>query len=131
MQGVRDENELYRQFEAFPWEDHLHVDQTFAFDAVAFGAPFTNSMFVAQKMKDALVDRFRKKVHRRPSVDRQFPQLRFHIHIDHGRCTLSLDSWGASLHQRGYRSLPILLPSMKSWPQGCFCSQDGRGKANF
>lgn len=128
---VRDENELYRQFEAFPWEDHMHVDQTFAFDAVAFGAPFTNSMFVAQKMKDALVDRFRKKVHRRPSVDRQFPQLRFHIHIDHGRCTLSLDSSGASLHQRGYRSLTNIAPINEVLAAGMLLLAGWKGQSEF
>jgi putative N6-adenine-specific DNA methylase len=55
------------------------------------------------KVKDGVVDNFRKKYGRRPSVNVEDPDLRIHIHIRDTTCTLSLDSSGRSLHRRGYR----------------------------
>jgi putative N6-adenine-specific DNA methylase len=65
---------------------------------------FKHSHYVALKVKDAIADQFRDAYKRRPSVDLENPVLRINIHITEKNCTLSLDSSGASLHQRGYRA---------------------------
>ena len=72
-------------------------------DAVISYTVFTNSQFVAQKSKDAVVDRLRDKLGKRPSVDLENPDLRINIHLFKDLCTVSLDSSGQSLHRRGYR----------------------------
>jgi len=64
---------------------------------------FTNTLFVAQKAKDAIADRFRTIYGSRPSVDLDNPDLRINIHLQKELCTVSLDSSGHSLHKRGYR----------------------------
>lgn len=100
------ENELalYNMMNTFPWEEYLTENQTFAIDSVVSGTTFTHSLFVSQKAKDGLVDRFRSKTGIRPSVDTNNPDLRINIHIYNQDCTLSLDSSGDSLHKRGYRT---------------------------
>jgi len=64
---------------------------------------FTNSQFVAQKSKDAIVDRLRDKSGKRPSVDLENPDLKINVHLFKDSCTVALDSSGQSLHRRGYR----------------------------
>jgi len=70
---------------------------------VAIDSAFDNSLFVAQRVKDAIVDQFRGRFGKRPSVDADNPDLRVNIHIHGDKATLSLDSSGQSLTRRGYR----------------------------
>jgi putative N6-adenine-specific DNA methylase len=63
-----------------------------------------HSLFAALKIKDAIVDRCRREQGARPNVDREHPDLLVHAHFAGGRCALSLDAVGSSLHERGYRT---------------------------
>ena len=107
---INAQEDLYREIREFPWEDHLDADSTLAVDAVISYTVFTNSQFVAQKTKDAIVDRFREKTGKRPSVDLDNPGLRINVHLFKNTCTVSLDSSGNSLHKRGYRRQTGIAP---------------------
>lgn len=98
-----DEAALYRGMQAIAWADYLRTDQTLAVDTVVNSRTFTHSHFVALKTKDAVVDQFRQRSGRRPSVDTQAPDLRIHVHINDHTVRVLLDSSGESLHRRGYR----------------------------
>ena len=76
---------------------------TFAIDPVVHSPHFNNSQFVALKVKDAIVDRFRELTSLRPSVRREQPDLLINVHIPGKWVNISLDSSGSSLHKRGYR----------------------------
>jgi putative N6-adenine-specific DNA methylase len=62
-----------------------------------------NTMFAALKIKDAICDRLKSELGARPDVDKERPDLLVQAHFSKGRCTLSLDASGSSLHERGYR----------------------------
>ncbi|MGK0139281.1 MAG: putative N6-adenine-specific DNA methylase [Algoriphagus sp.] len=98
-----DEFELYNQIYAVQWEEIFGVNDTFAITATVSGTLFTHSQYVALKTKDAMVDRFRKKFGKRPSVDVSDADYQFNIHIQYDSCTISLNSSGDSLNRRGYR----------------------------
>ncbi|MFH1296585.1 MAG: THUMP domain-containing protein [Bacteroidota bacterium] len=100
---VTKQQDLYDQIHAIPWEEFITEYHTFAIDAVISQSAFTNTLFVAQKAKDAIADRFRLLYGKRPSVDLDHPDLRINIHLYKEQCTVSLDSSGPSLHKRGYR----------------------------
>ncbi len=100
---VTEQKDLYRNLNEFAWEELIGPDQTLAIDAVISYTVFTNSQFVAQQSKDAIVDRIRDKTGRRPSVDLDDPDLRINVHMFKDSCTVALDSSGISLHRRGYR----------------------------
>ena len=97
------ERQLYRRIMDFDWSEYLGLKQTFAIDSIVFSNRFRHSQYVALKMKDAIVDQFRKKTGKRPSVDTRNPDVRFSVHVNHTHFTLSIDSSGDSLHKRGYR----------------------------
>ncbi|WP_348506176.1 THUMP domain-containing protein, partial [Parasphingorhabdus sp.] len=65
---VRDENDLYKKIYAMDWTEYLSVSETFAIDATVNSDQFTHSLYVSQKTKDAIVDKFRDTDGTRPDV---------------------------------------------------------------
>ncbi len=107
---VFNEKQLYEQLYTLNWPNHFGANTTFAFDTTLYSDSFKNSMFVSLKAKDALVDKFRAMGHKRPDVDSRSAQVRIHLHLQNNDLTVSLDSSGASLHQRGYRIATNIAP---------------------
>jgi putative N6-adenine-specific DNA methylase len=97
------EQEFYDGIYSMNWEEWMTADDTLAVDCTLNTEIFNHSYYIAQKTKDAIVDQFRKKFGRRPSVDTDFPTLRINIHVSREDVNVSLDSSGYSLHKRGYR----------------------------
>jgi 23S rRNA (guanine2445-N2)-methyltransferase / 23S rRNA (guanine2069-N7)-methyltransferase len=62
---------LYAGVRALPWEEHLAADGTLAVDFTGASAAIAHTVFGAQKVKDAVVDRFRERAGRRPSRSRK------------------------------------------------------------
>lgn len=107
---VRNEDDLYRGIKRIKWEEFMEVDDTLAINCTLHSDLFNHSQFLALKAKDAVVDRFREKMGRRPSVDLEQPTLRIHLHVHGEQVLVSLDSSGGSLHKRGYRDHTNLAP---------------------
>ncbi len=107
---VRSQQDLYDHLHDLRWEDWMEADQTLAVHAVAHHAVFTHTQFTEQLSKDAIVDRFRTRFGRRPSVDLDAPFLRIHVHLAGETCQILIDSSGDSLHKRGYRQATGLAP---------------------
>ncbi len=98
-----DEHELYHQIKKYEWEKLLNTDDTLAINATVNSDEFNHSLYVSQKTKDAICDRFVEKFDVRPNVDLDHPTLRIYIHIFKNQVSVSLDSSGDSLFKRGYR----------------------------
>lgn len=64
---------------------------------------FKTPLFASVLAKDAIRDRFRDLYDERPDVDRENPDVQFHLHIFRNEAQLFVDSSGESLHKRGYR----------------------------
>jgi 23S rRNA (guanine2445-N2)-methyltransferase / 23S rRNA (guanine2069-N7)-methyltransferase len=105
-----DADKLYAAVNQMPWENDLSPDGTLAVDFSGSSAGITHTQFGAQKVKDAIVDRFRARTGRRPSVDRARPDLQVNVHLHRELATLSLDLSGDSLHMRGYREAALAAP---------------------
>ena len=129
--SVSDPDALYQMCYDFPWEDYMEVTTTFAIDSIVFGDLFVHSQYVSQKAKDGLVDRFRDKVGERPNVKLNKPDLQINIHIEQDQCTLSLDSSGASLHQRGYRTATNIAPLNEVLAAGIILLSGWEGNTDF
>ena len=125
------ENVLYEKLYQFDWNAILSGDQTFAIDSVVHGKVFTHSLYVTQRCKDAIVDRFKNDHGKRPSVDTRNPDIRFSLHILGQKCSLSLDTSGRSLHHRGYRSLTNIAPINEVLAAGIIMLSDWDQKTDF
>lgn len=97
------EHELYENIKKFEWETLLGTDDTLAINATVNSEIFNHSLYVSQKTKDAICDRFVDKFSVRPDVDLDKPTIRIYVHIFQNFVNVSLDSSGDSLFKRGYR----------------------------
>jgi len=101
---TKHENHFYRKMQEINWAKFLNINDTFAIDGVTASKYMTHSKYLALKAKDAIVDQFREKTGRRPSVDKWNPTLRINVFLGHDNvCKISFDSSGDALHKRGYR----------------------------
>jgi putative N6-adenine-specific DNA methylase len=107
---VANEQDLYDKVKAIDWGMYLGADDTIGIDTALNTELFNHSQFISQKVKDAIVDQFREKHGRRPSVDLDRPIIRLNVHIYNDVVSLALDSSGESLHKRGYRAKTNLAP---------------------
>jgi len=128
---VYNEKSLYDGVASIDWSQFMTEKQTFVVDVTLYSEAFNNSQFVALKTKDAIVDQFRAKSGVRPSIDKDFPDLRIHIHLDRDQCTVSLDTSGESLHQRGYRSATNIAPINEVLAAGMLLLSGWEGTSHF
>ncbi|HQV36457.1 MAG TPA: THUMP domain-containing protein [Flavobacterium sp.] len=128
---VFNDKSLYDVISSIDWSQFMNEKQTFVVDVTLYSEAFNNSQFVALKTKDAIVDQFREKTGVRPSIDKDFPDLRIHIHLDRDQCTVSLDTSGESLHQRGYRSATNIAPINEVLAAGMLILSGWDGTSHF
>jgi 23S rRNA (guanine2445-N2)-methyltransferase / 23S rRNA (guanine2069-N7)-methyltransferase len=122
-----DADALYAGVMAVDWSEHLIQDATLAVDAVGVNEGLRNSQFIAQRVKDAVVDQCRDRFDWRPGVDTERPSLRLNLALRRERANLNIDLSGGPLHQRGYRRGTGLAPLKENlacamlvragWPQ--------------
>ena len=126
-----DVDRFYDKLFSFPWDEYMTVDQTFAIDTTIYSERFNHSQFISLKMKDAIADYFNFKFRKRPSVDTQNPDVKFHLHIDRELVTISLDSSGDALFKRGYRKEQGEAPINEVLASGMLQLAGWDGKGNF
>jgi 23S rRNA (guanine2445-N2)-methyltransferase / 23S rRNA (guanine2069-N7)-methyltransferase len=106
--AVEGPDDLYECAGKLPWEDHLLVSGTLAVEVTTTisRGPLAdlNTHFAEQRVKDAVVDRFRARVGTRPGVDLARPDIRINCHLTPEGATFGIDLSGGGLHRRGYRT---------------------------
>ncbi len=125
------EDTLYRGIMSMDWSKYMNSNQTFVIDTTVHSDYFKHSQFVSQKSKDAIVDQFRNKFGQRPSVDKDYPDLRINIHIDKDQVSVALDTSGASLHQRGYKTATNIAPINEVLAAGMLLLSGWEGRSDF
>jgi len=101
--NIHTAKDLYNKSVEYPWEDLMSVGQTFAVVPVVNSSLFNHTGYPALLLKDAIADRFRKKINRRPSVEPKNPDIVFNCHISGNQVDISIDSTLVPLFKRGYR----------------------------
>ncbi len=130
FKATNDQN-LYKGIQGIDWTKYIGESQTFVIDTTIHSDNFKHSQFVSQKAKDAIVDQFREKTGQRPSVDKDFPDLRINIHIDKDQVSVALDTSGASLHHRGYRTATNIAPINEVLAAGMLLLSGWDGSSDF
>ena len=107
---VADFDQLYELASRPRWEELVGVRRTFAVRATVTNGPFTDRHFAALRVKDALVDRIRRRRGSRPSVDRHDPDVPLRLVVRGHEAHVFRDLAGDSLHRRGYRPVQVRSP---------------------
>ena len=127
---VRDRDDLYSAASRIPWGQWISPDHTIAVDSRG-GLPNLPSNLMNQVVKDAICDRARREEGRRPDVLRQNPDVPISAHLAGDMCTLSLDSSGARLHRRGYRTRGGPAPLKETLAAGLLALAGWNGERPF
>lgn len=128
---IRNEEDLYNRIAKMDWDNYMSYKKTFAVDANVFESCITHTKYAALKVKDAIVDQYRRKYSIRPSVESKRPDIRLNIHIERNNCLLYLDASGTSLHKRGYRIATNEAPINEVLAAGLVLISGWDGKNNF
>jgi len=128
---VKNEQDLYDNLYNMSWEQYLKPTGTLAVDATVHSHLFTHSLYIAQKTKDAIVDKFRDTTGERPNVDLKFPDIKVNVHIDRNMCNISLDTSGDSLHKRGYKTATNIAPINEVLAAGLVMLSGWDGQTDF
>jgi len=125
---VQSLEDVYAAVEKLNWPSFFSPDKTFVV-ASNSSENKISAPALTLKIKDALVDSFRKQTRERPSVDKDAPQVRVMARLHRRTLTVSLDTTGTPLAQRGYRVtggdaplgelLAAGLVRMTGWTQLC------------
>ena len=128
---IRNEQDLYKQVYKMDWSKYMKSSGSIAVDSTLNSNVFTHSLYISQKTKDAIVDKFRDTTGERPNVDLKFPDLKINVHIDRETCNISLDASGDSLHKRGYKMATNIAPINEVLAAGLIMLSGWDGQSDF
>jgi 23S rRNA (guanine2445-N2)-methyltransferase / 23S rRNA (guanine2069-N7)-methyltransferase len=122
--------DLYLGCSNIPWEEHFDINSTFSIDFSGSNDEIRNTQFGALKIKDAIVDRFRKKFdEQRPNVEKRDADIRFNGRLWKDKATIYLDLSGSPLHIRGYRTIAGEAPLRETLAAGIIKRSGWKGEA--
>lgn len=103
-------DELYAGAREVDWKRFVAADGSLVVDAHSTHSALDHTLFIAQRVKDAIVDAFREAEGARPTVAKDDADLGVYAHLFRDRCTLLVDTSGDSLHKRGWRRVQGRAP---------------------
>jgi putative N6-adenine-specific DNA methylase len=112
------EDDIYAAARAVNWFELFDVNRTLRVYVTAQKSPVKSLEFVTLRVKDAVCDRFRDDVGRRPNVERADPDVRVHLFLDEKRGALYLDTSGEALFKRGWRMQTVEAPLRENLAAG-------------
>jgi len=128
---ISNEEDFYNKLNAYPWENIIDKDGTFAVESTVNSEIFTHSRYVVFRTKDAIVDRFRDKFQSRPNIDTDRPDCQVSVHIDRENCEISLNSSGDPLFKRGYKTATNIAPINEVLAAGLLLKSGWTGQCDF
>ncbi len=114
----RDADDLYAFARTVDWGRHFACTRTLRVDLAATRSPLRSIEFATLKVKDAVCDRFRADSGRRPTIDKQRPDVRVHAYLTEREATLYLDTSGDALFKRGWRRDADVAPLRENLAAG-------------
>ena len=101
---IKSENDLINRASKIKWSEYFDVKKTFAVKGAIYSDLFTNTHYPYLLVKDAIVDHFRDLTGDRPDVEIKRPQVLIDLYISNTLVTISVNTSGNPLFQRGYRN---------------------------
>ena len=101
---IKTKNDLYQSASKIKWSNIFDVNKTFAVKGAIYSDIFTNTHYPYLLVKDAIVDHFRDETRDRPNIEIKRPQVLIDVYIRNNQVTISINTSGNPLFQRGYRN---------------------------
>jgi putative N6-adenine-specific DNA methylase len=104
--AAKDEKMLADQARRIRWSEFFLPERTFIVEGVPAdrGPGVMGSNTISKTIREALQASFAQHTGKTPKVDLKEPKVVVVAFVQKGRCTLSFDTTGKTLHKRGYRT---------------------------
>lgn len=103
-------DDFYHNAKKHDFTKYIAPHQTLVVQSSVQGEVFTDQRYPSLLLKDVVVDQFQEKFNKRPSVDKDSPDLSLFVKIYGSQVSIALDTTGFSLTQRGYREESAAAP---------------------
>ena len=127
----KNKDDLFKKFTKIDFGEYMSDGQTFAVKGAVNSPEFTYTQLPMLILKDAIVDYFRDKFGTRPNVDKRHPNVVFDVHLQDYECTVSINTSGAPLFQRGYRKDTGEAPLNEAVAAGMILLSGWKGDTDF
>ncbi len=107
-------DQLYDSVSQITWEDIIEKNGYFSVTSIVDHPTINNSLFANVKVKDAIVDRFRKTMDERPNSGPELKNSVIHLFWIEDFAEIFIDTSGETLSKHGYRKIPGRAPMMES-----------------
>lgn len=103
--SAKTEKMLFDQAKRIDWDELFDIKQTYKVDGVqtSRGEGHFSSNTISKRVREAIEDVFQFRQGKIPAVDLKEPKVTVVAYVESGRCILSLDTSGKTLHKRGYK----------------------------
>jgi putative N6-adenine-specific DNA methylase len=129
--SVKHPDELYRKVSGMPWENSLPADGYLCVTSFVDTPSIRDSRFANLKCKDAIVDRIKKAIGRRPDSGPLRDKSVVHLYWKEEHCQVYIDTSGEPLSKRGYRRIPLQAPMQETLAAAVTLATGWRGDGNF
>ena len=111
---ARQPEDIYRKALEIEWENIIPSDGYFSVNNSAEHLTLNNTMFINMKVKDAIVDRFRRQMGGRPDSGSDADRTVIHLHWKEDHAEFFIDTSGAPVTRHGYRRIPGKAPMQET-----------------
>ncbi|MBR3922381.1 MAG: class I SAM-dependent RNA methyltransferase, partial [Kiritimatiellae bacterium] len=124
--------ELYDNAVTIDWENLIDVDGYFTVSSVVHNFSVRDTRLPSLVLKDAVVDRIRSKLGRRPDSGGDYDRGgSVFLHWNGDTAIIYLDTSGAPLSKRGYRKIPGSAPMQETLAAACIDAMGWDGTSPF
>ncbi len=107
-------DDLYDALVPIPWEALIADDGYFSVTGNVYHPTIRNVMYANVKVKDAIVDRIRRKTGNRPDTGSELRGVVVYLYWKDRDAEIFLDTSGETLAKHGYRKLPGKAPMLEA-----------------
>jgi putative N6-adenine-specific DNA methylase len=111
---VKNTDDVYDEVFKHSWEDVIDRDGYFSVTSYVDHFTVNNPLFVNVKVKDAIVDRFRRETGIRPDSGSELHRTVIHLYWKEDVAELFIDTSGETLAKHGYRKIPGKAPMLEA-----------------
>lgn len=127
----RTPEELYANLVRLPWEDYLDAETYLSITSAVHNDSIKDTRFANLKCKDAIVDRLKRKLGRRPDSGPERTGAVVFLYWKDQDASIYLDTSGESLAKRGYRKIPLKAPMQETLAAATILATGWTGQSNF
>jgi 23S rRNA G2445 N2-methylase RlmL len=128
---AEDADELYQKGLDIPWEEYIARDGYFSVTSSVDNPTINTPLFANLKLKDAIVDRIRKKCSRRPDSGSERDRAVVNLYWKDNACSIYLDTSGVPLSKRNYRKIPMNAPMQETLAAAVIRATAWKGSGHF